>query len=245
MTAWLDGLRRALDGAARPVAFFFRNDDVGWADERLPPVLDLFATRALPVDLAVIPAALGEDMARRLSDRCAAAEGRLRVHQHGWRHANHEDAGRKCEFGASRVTADQRQDLEAGQVRLREALGPWADPVFTPPWNRCTQTTVDLLSAASYRVLSRNAGALPLEAAGLVELPVGVDWQNQMAAGTCGVLLESTVAAAVAQDRAVGVMLHHALMTEGGRTALAALLDLLARHDRARCRTMMDCAGLA
>jgi predicted deacetylase len=244
MTGWLDGLRRMLDGAARSVDFFFRNDDVGWADERLPPLLDLFAARELPVDLSVIPAALGDETARRLSDRCAASAGRIRVHQHGWRHANHERAGRKCEFGLSRMATDQRRDLRSGHARLQAALGPWVDPVFTPPWNRCTQATVALLTAGSYRVLSRNAGAMRLDTAGLVELPVAVDWQKLEGAEAGGSALGAAITDAAAQDRPVGVMLHHAAMTEDGCRALAALLDLLARHERARCLTMMDCAAL-
>ena len=239
MTRWLDGLRRTLDGAARPVAFFFRNDDVGWGDEALPPILDLFAERAMALDLAVIPAALSDAAAQRLSDRCAASAGRLRVHQHGWRHANHERAGRRCEFGVSRAVDDQRRDLRAGRARLREALGPFVDPIFTPPWNRCTQATAALLAVETYRVLSRNDGAEPLALRGPVELPVAVDWQKALMQEADG----AAVASAAVQDRPVGVMLHHAVMTDDSRTALAALLDLLARHDSARCLSMMDCAG--
>ena len=244
MSDWLDPVRGAFEESAQPISFFFRNDDVGWGDERLSPLLDLFAARALPLDLAVIPGALGDDTAHRLSERCAAAAGRLRVHQHGWRHANHQSDGRKCEFGPSRATEDQRQDLRAGRARLQAALEPFIDPVFTPPWNRCTQATVDLLSADAYRVLSRDCGATPLKTSGLVELPVAVDWQKQMAEATDGSSLGPAIAQAVAKGSPVGIMLHHAIMTDDGHAALAALLDLLARHDKARCLTMMDCAGV-
>jgi len=58
MTAWLDPLRMQLDACACPVRFFFRDDDVGWDDERLWALLDRFARGATPVDLAVIPAML-------------------------------------------------------------------------------------------------------------------------------------------------------------------------------------------
>ena len=33
------------------------------------------------------------------------------------------------------------------------------DPIFTPPWNRCTQATADCLAMLGYRVLSRDATA--------------------------------------------------------------------------------------
>jgi len=242
MSGWLDPVSRAFDESAQPISLFFRNDDVGWSDERLPPLLDLFAARALPLDLAVIPAALGDDTARRLSERCAAAAGRLRVHQHGWRHANHESDGRKGEFGSSRAVADQAADLQDGRARLKAALGPFVDPIFTPPWNRCTQATVDLLAADAYRVLSRDGGATPLETSGLVELPVAVDWQKRMAEAADGSLLGPAIVQAAAKGSPVGIMLHHAVMPDDGRAALAALLDLLARHEKARCLSMMDCA---
>jgi peptidoglycan/xylan/chitin deacetylase (PgdA/CDA1 family) len=246
MTCWLDLVRGALEESAQSIAFFFRDDDVGWGDERLPPLLDLFVARGLPLDLAVIPAALGDDTAHRLSERCATAAGRLRIHQHGWRHANHESAGRKGEFGASRAVADQAADLQAGRARLKAALGPFVDPIFTPPWNRCTRATVGLLAANAYRVLSRDDGATPLETGGLAELPIAVDWQKQMAQTPNGSLpgpaLGPAIARVAAKGSPVGIMLHHAVTTDGGLAALAALLDLLARHDKARCLTMMDCA---
>jgi len=240
---WLDPIREALDRDRFPAALFFRNDDVGWEDERLLPLLDLFAARSLPLDLAVIPAALADAAAQMLADRCAASGGRLRVHQHGWRHANHESAGRKCEFGPTRSKEDQAADLRAGRDRLQPALGQFADPIFTPPWNRCTQATADMLAAASFRVLSRDAGATPLEGGRLIELPVSVDWDRAVRRnGYAG--LGKALAAGPASHRPVGVMLHHAALDAAALTELAALLDLLAHHDNARCLTMMACADL-
>jgi len=55
---WLEPLRQVVERATVPVDFFFRIDDVGWEDDRLFPLLDLFEQRAVPIDLAVIPQAL-------------------------------------------------------------------------------------------------------------------------------------------------------------------------------------------
>jgi hypothetical protein len=63
---WLDPLRVALDETAAPVTFFFRDDDAGWDDGRLFSLLDVFARRALPLDVAVIPRALSAERAARL-----------------------------------------------------------------------------------------------------------------------------------------------------------------------------------
>ena len=85
---WPHAVRTALDEAPAPVELFFRDDDAGWGDERLLELLDLFAALGLPVDLAVIPAALDAGLAAELRARgIALAVG---LHQHGYAHANHE-----------------------------------------------------------------------------------------------------------------------------------------------------------
>jgi hypothetical protein len=48
---WLEVVRVALDEAASPRPFFFRDDDAGWRDDRLRDVLDCFQARGLPIDM--------------------------------------------------------------------------------------------------------------------------------------------------------------------------------------------------
>ena len=239
MSAWLDPLRRALDDAPAPVRFFFRDDDAGWGDAHLHRLLDLFARHGVAIDVAVIPEALGADLARHLRARASAGVG---LHTHGFGHVNHEPAGRKCEFGSARPEADQRRDLEAGKRRLEEALGPVLDPIFTPPWNRCTQVTVDCLARLGYRVLSRNERAAPLEMRGLGELPVSVDWlwRGKPASRRD---LGRRIAGVAGNAAPVGIMLHHAVMADNDIDALAELLALLAHHDKAHCRPMRELAA--
>ncbi len=112
MVRWLDPVTAALDAAPSPVPVFFRDDDAGWGDDRLCALLDRFEARALPIDVAAIPRALGPAIAREL-----AARG-VSVHQHGFAHANHEPEGRKYEFGPSRSREVQRRDIEAGRELL-------------------------------------------------------------------------------------------------------------------------------
>src|SRR3954451_22796727 len=139
---WLDPVTAALDAAPAPVPVFFRDDDAGWADARLFDLLDRFAACSLPVDLAVIPMELDAALAEEL-----AARPRVGLHQHGLAHVNHEREGRKHEFGPSRDAAAQRADIAAGRARLTDLLGDRVDPIFTPPWNRCTAATGDCLAA--------------------------------------------------------------------------------------------------
>ena len=159
--SWLDPVRQALDEGPCPV--FFRDDDAGWDDERLWALLDLFDRRALPVDVAVIPAELGPALAAELAVRARA--GGVHLHQHGYAHVNHEPVGRKCEFGPSRPYQAQAADIARGAEILRDAFGDLVEPIFTPPWNRCTAETADALADAGFAVLSRDSTATPLPTA--------------------------------------------------------------------------------
>ena len=123
MDNWLEPLRRALDTAPQPLSLFFRDDDAGWADDRLFTLLDLFSRHAMPIDLAVIPLALTPRLADALLARRAQDKVALGLHQHGYAHINHEVIGRKYEFGPSRSMRRQLEELAAGRDRLRALLG--------------------------------------------------------------------------------------------------------------------------
>ncbi len=224
MVRWLDPVARALDGAERPVPVFFRDDDAGWRDDRLRVLLDRFEAAGLPLDVAVIPQALGPSMARELLTRDVA------LHQHGLSHANHETVGRKHEFGPSRPRDVQRADIEAGRELLRERLGDGVEPIFTPPWNRCTADTAHCLAELGFAVLSRESRAAPLGL--LPELDVALDW--------CRLGPDAFAAGFAAARAPVGVMLHHAEMDDDDMDRAGALLELVAAHEGADVRSMMS-----
>jgi peptidoglycan/xylan/chitin deacetylase (PgdA/CDA1 family) len=242
MTEWLQPLRVRLDAAAHPVRFFFRDDDVGWSDQQLWRLLDRFADTGAPVDLAVIPAALSERLVTTLRGRVDRAAVRLDLHQHGWAHVNHEPAGRKGEFGPSRRAEEVRADLQRGRAALRAAFGAASAGVFVPPWNRCTETTARVLRDDGVLALSRDTTAEPFALAGLAELPVTVDWHAKRGGGGHVSRAErgELLAAATEGPRAVGVMLHHAVMTNEDLDDVAELTDLLHAHPRSVLCSMLD-----
>jgi hypothetical protein len=245
--AWLDPLREALDSASEPVVCFFRDDDVGWRADRLRDLLDLVGELGLPVDLAVIPAVLDARTAQELVGRIERSDGRLGVHQHGYAHENHEPSGeRKCEFGRARPREDQRHDIAAGRERLGLLLGPAVEPIFTPPWNRCTEATGSCLTELGFEILSREASAAPLDAPGLRELPVSVDLLKRRNGARLPVdQIAAIAAAAVKRGGPVGVMLHHAEIDRREMEVAAELLKTLAEHDRTRCVRMRAVTAFA
>ena len=225
---WLDPVTVALDAAPAPVDVFFRDDDAGWGTDCLLPLLDAFARHDLPLDLAVIPAALDEELAAELRSRTASQH--LHLHQHGYTHDNHESQGRKHEFGAHRSRAEQQHDIAAGATRLRDLLGD-TEPIFTPPWNRCTVDTGHALVELGFAVLSREARAEPLGIDGLREVPIRVDWVKPDAI--------ERLARALGAGGRTGVMFHHAEMDAGDLARAEELLALLARDDRVRAAPIL------
>lgn len=239
----LHALRAALDAATAPVAFFLRDDDAGWDDGALIALLDVVQAAGVPIDLAVIPQATSPALASALHARIDAAPATVGVHQHGYAHSNHETVGRKCEFGDARVVAAQRVDLMAGRRRLQALFGHRLDPIFTPPWNRCSAAAPALLAELGFAALSRSRGA-PGQSA-LVELPIDVDWcrQRRLAAprGEDGLeQIATELARRVRLGGPVGLMLHHADMDAADLQLLRRLLDSTRNHPHARWRLMRD-----
>ena len=243
MNNWLDPLRQALDKSDRPVDFFFRDDDVGWADDQLRELLACFVHNGVPVDLAVIPAALTAELAVELRARQGAAPELIGIHQHGLAHANHEVSGRKCEFGTSRTGEEQYRDIYAGRLKLKETLGSAVSPIFTPPWNRCTSVTGECLRLLGFRVLSCDSTAAPLALSGLTELPISIDWfAKRKGARLSREGIGAALARTVKEERPVGIMLHHELMDADERRALGDLLAVVTAHPQAHCDLMHEIA---
>jgi predicted deacetylase len=240
-TNWLDPLRQTLDEAPGSISFFFRDDDAGWEDAWLFELLDVFADYNVPIDLAVIPKSISNSTAKELRRLIEERPENTSVHQHGYAHVNHEQTGRKCEFGDSRSSELQRADIAAGKALLNDLLGPITESIFTPPWNRCTPATATSLRREGFTLLSRDITATQFNTPGLIELPVSIDWfgHRKGVRLTPDEIGESLSKAASAQAP-VGVMLHHALVDDEERQRIGELLKLLSSHPQVNCRLMRD-----
>ena len=240
-TNWLDPLRQTLDQAPGSIRFFFRDDDAGWEDARLFELLDVFADYDVPIDLAVIPKSISRQTAARLRKRLEESPEHVSVHQHGYAHVNHEESGRKCEFGDNRSSELQRADIAAGKALLTDLLGPITESIFTPPWNRCTASTATCLLREGFTLLSRDITAAQFNTPGLKELPVSIDWFGHRK----GVRLTpdevgGSLSKAASSQAPVGVMLHHALIDDEERQRITELLEVLSSHSQVHCRLMRD-----
>jgi predicted deacetylase len=162
------------------------------------------------------------------------------VHQHGTAHTNHVVEGRKCEFGAERSVDAVRRDLTVGRERLQTRFGDRLQPIFTPPWNRCSVETARCLGDLGIEVLSREAGAEPFNLADLVEVPVTFDWFAKRK----GQPLNREdrwlrFAEQIQRNTTVGVMLHHAVTDATELDDVEALFALLASSSGAIPTTIL------
>jgi len=224
-----------------PLTVFFRDDDVGWGNNRLEALCERFGNFDIALDLAVIPAALDgrtESLLAMVLDR---HDRLLHLHQHGYTHTNHQPFGRKCEFGPDRSAAAQLEDIVGGRRRLLAAFGERVEPLFTPPWNRCTSATCEVLSDQGFTGLSRIAGSDDIELHGLREVSVAVDWHKSHAGERLGrdAFFRYAAERFSAYD-CIGIMLHHELMDDEELDYFSSFLESIRQSARVRLRSMID-----
>lgn len=211
--------------AGKQVRVFFRADDIGPLDAECIRMMELFRRYRVPLCPAVVPAWMSEERWQAM-DRFSPEDALWCWHQHGYGHVNHERTGKKNEFGASRTAEDVRRDLQLGREHLENILGPAFCPVFTPPWNRCSPTTLELLPELGFAAVSRSSGVRPETA--LPDLYVNVDLHTGK---------ESRLSTAMerlladwrqgVEDGYLGIMLHHQRMNERSFFFLEELFQLL------------------
>jgi peptidoglycan/xylan/chitin deacetylase (PgdA/CDA1 family) len=236
---WLLPVEEALESLSAPIMMFFRNDDAGWDDDALLRMLDVFELHGMPIDLAAIPTDVTGSLGQTLRER--AERNALAVHQHGYSHTNHETIGRSCEFGPSRTRAQQQADIRQGWSRLQDVLGDVVQPIFTPPWNRCTTTTARCLADEGFTVLSRDATAETFGGSPLREIPVTIDWFRKRKGTQLNRFeIGHEIADQIRKGGPLGLMLHHAVTDVDELATLAQLIALLAVHPSVRRATLQQ-----
>jgi hypothetical protein len=224
-------LNTSLDrrSSTEPLPVLFRADDVGVPSANFLRLLDLFSGHALPLSLAVVPSWLTAARWSVFKSQVHTGSSQWCWHQHGWRHANHQPRGKKAEFGGARTKSALRADLSRGKDRLEEIMGADFSPIFTPPWNRCSEQTLELLAELDYQGVSRSRG----EQAGRAPLPdlyINVDAHTRKEADSDAALQAMCLELSQAvEDRYISIMIHHQLMNDTAFELLELLLSIVSR----------------
>ncbi|TDK50553.1 polysaccharide deacetylase family protein [Antarcticimicrobium luteum] len=158
--------------AGMTLPLWWRDDDAIAPSAALDELTALADEVALPVHLAVIPAAADPALA-----------GAVRAHPglipvvHGWAHRNHAPEGaKKAEFGAHRPLPVMAKEARDGLARLRALFGPALRPVFVPPWNRIAPELLPALPGLGYAAISTFTPRKSAQAApGLVQVNTHLD----------------------------------------------------------------------
>lgn len=224
---WLDELAQLIEEKAKPTKVFLRDDDAPWEIAHLEKLLARVANVGLTMDVATIPNDLTQKNVSALRNLQRCYGSTLRLHQHGFSHRNQETHGRKCEFGPGRSVAEQMQDIGTGKQRLADSFDN-IEPIFTPPWNRCTQDTVSALKAFNFKVLSRIEKSATLALEELDEVSVTIDWEKKKKGRPLNdAEFAAYICDAFSRNQQVGIMFHHAEMSKPNLDNASKLLKML------------------
>lgn len=221
-----DSLLKALHRveSSQPIPIFYRADDIGVMSRNFLRLLHLFQEYRVALSLAVVPAWITRARWSAVAEQIETGSSLWCWHQHGWTHANHEESGKKCEFGSARPADAIKNDLIRGRDRLEAIIGSSFSPIFTPPWNRCSDTTIDILQELGFLAISRSRGEQkhPVR---LTDYFVNVDLHTRKETdaasaldNVCGELRQGV------SERRIGIMIHHQLMDQNSFKLLELLL---------------------
>jgi hypothetical protein len=222
---------------------FFRADDVAAPGKKFARLMHIFKRRRVPLCLAVVPAWLTGRRWQYLKDLAARQSSLWCWHQHGWRHINHEIEGKKQEFGPSRSRSNIKRDLVQGKRRLEDLMEAEFYPVFTPPWNRCSLDTLQLLGELGYVAVSRSRGSIPPAPRGLPDFYADVDLHTRKERDPAlgwKLLLEELQSAI--SSKLCGIMIHHQRMNEAAFDFLEMLLGIIVKRKEIQLVNYRDLA---
>jgi hypothetical protein len=237
--AW-DWLERELDHwheAGIRARFWWRDDDASAPCDELSRLLSLSQHAAVPLALAVIPAACEDALATELQPL-----SRVAVLQHGYAHRNHARPGElKLELGGNRGSDDLDHDIRLGFERLSERFARQFCPVMVPPWNRIDADVLERLTQFGLRGLStyrvrKHARPAP----GLLQVNTHLDpvhWRRH--GGFIGVypaiaiLVQDLIAKRSGyrdRNEPTGILSHHLAYNEATWRFTGDLLGFLSAH---------------
>ncbi len=234
---WLDRSSRLTTEIAKiferhpKATVFFRADDVAIPSAKQNRLLQLFAHHDTPLCAAIVPAWINRSRWQNIVEQIDGKQGLFAWHQHGWNHLNHEASGKKQEFGPGADLEQKRRNIARGQQKLTEILGDYFLPIFTPPWNRTDQETMQILKDLGFLAISRYRAAKIPTLTGLPDLAANVDLHTRKETtaelGCQALLAELDYALATGL---AGLMIHHQRMNDQAFAFLDWLLTDLSKR---------------
>ncbi|WDT82846.1 MAG: hypothetical protein MPW14_24845 (plasmid) [Candidatus Manganitrophus sp.] len=221
-----------------------RDDDIDNDEETLQYLFDITLARHVPLNLEIIPGALTDAGIKLLDHHKHLHPTLFELNQHGWLHLNHEKEGRKCEFGISRNFDQQWEDISGGKTLLEKIFGDKFYPVFTPPWNRCTEETFKVLDRLGFRVFSKDKGDRLVTGFGFKEISTTLDlyrWKGKPSLKSPEEIVES-LTFQMRETGPIGILLHHQVMSDEAFAFLDALLGTLCQYPNIRFHTFQSLA---
>lgn len=221
-------------------SFWWRDDDATEPGAALEKLLQISATRHIPLALAVIPAAARPALAACLADRSLVT-----VLQHGYAHGNHAAAGqRKLELGGTRTIDEIIEELELGRQVLTRQFGSRFVPALVPPWNRIDADVVETLPQLGFHGISTMKArrtAHPFN--DLLQVNTHLDPINWRYHGgflgiypSIAILVQHLIARRNGYrdfDEPTGILSHHLVQNDATWTFLEDLLQFLDAHPAA------------
>jgi hypothetical protein len=235
---------RGISNSQTKPILFFRADDVGIPSHSFHQLILSFHKHNLPLCLATVPTWLTPKRLHELSMYMDSGSSQWCWHLHGWLHRNFEVSGKKQEFGPARNPGTISDILHKGRTRLETLLEENFHPVFTPPWNRCSQATLTSLVNLRFKAVSRSTGASPEAPSALPDFQVNVDLHTRKEIsperGLENLMAELERGIASGQ---CGIMIHHQRMNKHALHFLDLLLEIVGQNQRVDTLHFNDMTG--
>lgn len=246
MHGWRDHLMASLSACeSNPIpSVYFRADDIGAGGRAFRALCQIFRSHGVPLALSVVPAWLSDVRGKQLFEAAPLEEPLWGWHQHGWRHVNWERSGKKSEFGEQRPLEKQWKDIWQGQNKMRGIFNDHLVNVFTPPWNRLSNSTLRILQELGFEGVSLEKvfprGLRP--PLSLKNLRVTVDLHTRKARDAQQDFFDISdeLTGSLSKREPVGVMLHHQRMTYFAFEYLDELLRILRTTLKAQFLSFKD-----
>ena len=106
-------------------------------------------------------------------------------------------------------------------------------PVFTPPWNRCSSSTLKLIKGLGYAAVSRSRGSKTPLPGGLPDYYVNVDLhtRKETSPAKAWEKLVTELQQAIASNYC-GIMIHHRMMNGAAFDFMELLLKKLVENPK-------------